>query len=71
MRINSTVIRSAMQRKEIPVYGKGENVRDWLFVGDHCSAIEQVFHTGKAGETYIGGNNEWKNIELVQRYVIS
>ena len=62
-----TVIRSAMQRKEIPVYGKGENVRDWLFVRDHCSAIEQVFHTGKAGETYnIGGNNEWKNIELVQ-----
>ena len=63
-----TVIRSAMQLKEIPVYGKGENVRDWLFVTDHCSAIEQVFKSGKAGETYnIGGNNELKNIELVHK----
>ena len=63
-----TVIRSAMQSKNIPIYGKGENIRDWLFVKDHCSAIETVFNEGKAGETYnIGGNNEWKNIDLVHK----
>jgi dTDP-glucose 4,6-dehydratase len=63
-----TVIRSAMQLKEIPIYGKGENIRDWLFVKDHCSAIEEVFLTGGAGQTYnIGGNNEWKNIDLVHK----
>lgn len=63
-----TVIRSAVQHKKIPVYGKGENVRDWLFVHDHCEALEVVFHKGRSGETYnIGGNNEWKNIELVRK----
>lgn len=51
----------------IPVYGKGENVRDWLFVEDHANAIDVVFHKGKNGETYnIGGNNEWKNIDLIR-----
>ena len=61
-----TVIRNAVQHNNIPVYGKGENVRDWLFVLDHCKAISTVFHDGKAGETYnVGGNNEWRNIDLV------
>jgi len=53
--------------KFIPVYGKGENIRDWLFVEDHASAIDLIFHKGRIGETYnIGGNNEWKNIDLIQ-----
>ncbi|PID94206.1 MAG: dTDP-glucose 4,6-dehydratase [Bacteroidetes bacterium] len=53
--------------KSLPVYGKGENVRDWLYVGDHCDAIDMLFHEGKSGETYnIGGNNEWKNIDLIR-----
>ncbi|MBI4781110.1 MAG: dTDP-glucose 4,6-dehydratase [Oscillatoriophycideae cyanobacterium NC_groundwater_1537_Pr4_S-0.65um_50_18] len=52
--------------KPLPVYGDGQNVRDWLYVGDHCSAIDVVIHQGKPGETYnIGGNNEVKNIDLV------
>ncbi len=51
----------------IPVYGKGENVRDWLYVEDHAKAIDRVFHYGKPGDTYnIGGNNEWKNIDLLR-----
>lgn len=51
----------------IPVYGKGENIRDWLYVEDHAKAIDQIFHYGKIGETYnIGGNNEWKNIDLLR-----
>lgn len=54
--------------KEIPVYGKGENIRDWLYVEDHANAIDLIFHKGKTGETYnIGGNNEWKNIDLVRQ----
>ncbi|MFN1836122.1 dTDP-glucose 4,6-dehydratase [Balneola sp. MJW-20] len=61
------VIQKAINKEPIPVYGKGENVRDWLFVKDHCTALERVFKQGRAGETYnIGGNNEWKNIELVR-----
>jgi len=53
--------------KPLPVYGDGQNVRDWLFVGDHCSALDVVIHQGKPGETYnIGGNNEVKNIDLVK-----
>ncbi len=53
--------------KQLPVYGDGQNVRDWLYVGDHCSALDVVIHRGVAGETYnIGGNNEVKNIDLVQ-----
>jgi dTDP-glucose 4,6-dehydratase len=53
--------------KQIPIYGKGENIRDWLFVEDHASAIDLVYHEGKNGETYnIGGNNEWTNIDLIR-----
>lgn len=61
------VIRTALNKKPIPVYGKGENIRDWLFVRDHCKAIDMVFHNGRSGETYnVGGRNEWKNIDLVR-----
>lgn len=61
-----TVIRKALAHEPIPVYGKGENVRDWLHVEDHCRALATVFYSGEAGEQYnIGGDNEWKNIELV------
>lgn len=53
--------------KPLPVYGKGENVRDWLYVEDHARAIDLIFHTGRIGETYnIGGFNEWKNIDLIK-----
>ena len=53
-------------KKPVPVYGKGENVRDWLFVEDHARAIDTIFHNGKNGDTYnIGGFNEWKNIDLI------
>ena len=53
--------------KPLPVYGKGENVRDWLYVEDHACAIDLIFHRGKVNETYnIGGNNEWKNIDLIR-----
>lgn len=64
------VINNIIHKKPIPVYGKGENVRDWLFVEDHASAIDLVFHAGNAGETYnIGGNNEWKNIDLIKEII--
>ena len=60
-------INNIRHNKPLPVYGKGENVRDWLYVEDHARAIDLVFHRGKAGETYnIGGFNEWKNIDLVR-----
>ncbi|HET6245701.1 MAG: dTDP-glucose 4,6-dehydratase [Bacteroidetes bacterium] len=59
-------IHNIKNNKPIPVYGKGENIRDWLWVNDHARAIDQIFHKGKTGETYnIGGNNEWKNIDLI------
>lgn len=62
-----TIIKSCLQQKPIPVYGKGENIRDWLHVLDHCQGILTVIQNGKIGETYnIGGNNEWKNIDLVK-----
>ena len=61
------MIHNIMQNKPLPVYGKGENIRDWLFVEDHASAIDVIFHKGKAGVVYnIGGNNEWENIDLVK-----
>ena len=61
------MIRNILQNKPLPVYGRGENVRDWLYVEDHAQAIDRVFHRGKEGETYnIGGWNEWKNIDLVR-----
>jgi dTDP-glucose 4,6-dehydratase len=60
-------INNIKNMKPLPVYGKGENVRDWLFVKDHARAIDTVFHKGKPGETYnIGGFNEWKNIDIVR-----
>ena len=60
-------INNIKKRKDIPVYGKGENIRDWLYVEDHASAIDLIFHKGKPGETYnIGGDNEWRNIDLVK-----
>ncbi|MCC6683958.1 MAG: dTDP-glucose 4,6-dehydratase [Bacteroidia bacterium] len=60
-------INNIRNRKPLPVYGKGENVRDWLYVIDHARAIDVVYHKGKEGETYnIGGFNEWKNIDLIK-----
>ncbi|MCX2453233.1 dTDP-glucose 4,6-dehydratase [Pedobacter sp. PLR] len=60
-------INNIKNNKAVPVYGKGENIRDWLWVEDHASAIDRIFHQAKAGDTYnIGGHNEWKNIDLIQ-----
>ncbi|MDE6548827.1 MAG: dTDP-glucose 4,6-dehydratase [Muribaculaceae bacterium] len=60
-------INNIRQGKPLPVYGKGENVRDWLFVEDHARAIDLIFHEGKIADTYnIGGFNEWKNIDLIR-----
>jgi dTDP-glucose 4,6-dehydratase len=59
-------IHNIKHNKPVPVYGKGENVRDWLWVEDHARAIDTIFHNGRIGETYnIGGFNEWKNIDLI------
>lgn len=61
-------INNIKNMKPIPVYGKGENVRDWLYVADHARAIDTIFHNGRDGETYnIGGNNEWTNIDLIHK----
>ncbi len=63
-------INNIRHRKPLPVYGKGENVRDWLFVEDHARAIDLIFHKGKIADTYnIGGFNEWKNIDIVNLLV--
>ncbi|MBQ2638661.1 dTDP-glucose 4,6-dehydratase [Candidatus Saccharibacteria bacterium] len=60
-------IKLALEDKKVPVYGTGENIRDWLYVLDHCKAIDNVFHNAKAGERYcIGGHNEMKNIDIVK-----
>ncbi|MGZ3776165.1 MAG: dTDP-glucose 4,6-dehydratase [Mucilaginibacter sp.] len=60
-------INNIKQNKPVPVYGKGENIRDWLWVEDHARAIDLIFHKAKAGTTYnIGGHNEWKNIDLIR-----
>lgn len=62
------MIINALNGKALPVYGDGLNVRDWLYVEDHCAAIDLVLHQGKLGEVYnVGGNNEWTNIEIVKR----
>jgi len=62
------MILNALNNKPLPVYGKGENIRDWLYVKDHCEAIWTVIQKGVIGETYnIGGNNEWKNIDIVNK----
>lgn len=61
------IIKQALAEHELPIYGKGENVRDWLYVLDHCKAIDLIFHKGKSGETYnIGGHNERNNITIVK-----
>ena len=63
-------INNIRHRKPLPVYGKGENVRDWLYVEDHARAIDLIFHCGKVADTYnIGGFNEWKNIDIVKLLV--
>ena len=63
-------INNIVNNKPLPVYGKGENIRDWLFVNDHARAIDVIFHNGKIGETYnIGGFNEWKNIDLIKEII--
>lgn len=60
-------INNIKNNKPLPVYGKGENIRDWLWVNDHAKAIDLIFHKGKSGETYnIGGHNEWTNIALIK-----
>jgi dTDP-glucose 4,6-dehydratase len=62
------VLNNIKNSKALPVYGTGENVRDWLWVEDHARAIDTIFHEGKLGETYnIGGWNEWTNIDLVRK----
>ncbi len=61
------IISKAMAEQPLPVYGKGENIRDWLYVLDHCKAIDLIFHNGKSGETYnVGGHNERNNLNLVK-----
>ncbi len=63
-------INNIRHRRPLPVYGKGENVRDWLYVEDHARAIDLIFHRGRPGDTYnIGGFNEWKNIDIVRLLV--
>lgn len=63
-----TVIRSCLQNQPIPVYGDGSNIRDWLYVEDHCKAIDLILHQGKLGEVYnVGGKNEWSNLNIVKR----
>lgn len=60
-------IHNIKNNKPLPIYGKGDNIRDWLFVVDHARAIDDIFHKGKVGETYnIGGFNEWKNLDIVE-----
>lgn len=60
-------INNILNKKPLPIYGKGENVRDWLYVLDHASAIDTIFHQASIGETYnIGGHNEWKNLDLIR-----
>ncbi|NME35234.1 MULTISPECIES: dTDP-glucose 4,6-dehydratase [Fusobacterium] len=64
------MIANALNNKQLPVYGKGENVRDWLYVEDHCRAIDMIIHNGKVGEVYnIGGHNERTNLEVVKTII--
>jgi len=64
------MIKNVVQQKPLPVYGKGENIRDWLFVEDHAAAIDLILHNGQVGETYaLGGNNEVKNIDIVNQLI--
>ena len=62
------IISNCLNEKPIPIYGDGKNIRDWLYVLDHCKAIDLIYHTGKAGETYnVGGRNERNNLEIVHK----
>lgn len=62
------VIKQVFENRPIPVYGSGDNIRDWLYVLDHVEAMDHIFHRGRLGETYnIGGNNEWNNLDLVHK----
>ena len=64
------VIQNIINNKQIPVYGNGENIRDWIYIDDHVRAIDLIFHNGLIGETYnIGGSNEWKNIDLIHELI--
>jgi len=64
------IIANALAEKQLPVYGKGENVRDWLYVEDHCRAIDMIIHNGRVGEVYnIGGHNERTNLEVVKTII--
>ncbi|MDX1445555.1 dTDP-glucose 4,6-dehydratase [Lishizhenia sp.] len=64
------MINNIVQEKDLPIYGKGDNIRDWLWVEDHAAAIDKIFHEGRLGETYnIGGLNEWTNIDLVHALI--
>ena len=66
-----TIIRNALKGNPIPIYGDGKNIRDWLYVLDHCKGIDIVYHTGKTGETYnIGGRNERTNLQIVDKICI-
>lgn len=61
-------INNIKNNRDLPVYGKGENIRDWLYVEDHARAIDVIYHRGRVGETYnVGGDNEWKNIDLIRK----
>ena len=61
------MITNASQNKSLPVYGEGLNVRDWIYVEDHCRAVDLILHSGKDGEVYnVGGSNEWKNIDIIK-----
>jgi len=63
-----TIIRKCLDEEPIPVYGKGANIRDWLYVLDHCKAIDLIFHSGRSGETYnVGGHNERTNMQIVHK----
>ena len=63
-----TIIRKCLSNENIPIYGNGSNIRDWLYVLDHCKAIDLIFHNGKNGETYnIGGKNEWNNLDVTYK----
>lgn len=63
-----TIIRKALSKQPIPIYGDGKNIRDWLYVLDHCKGIDLVYHNGKSGQTYnIGGRNERTNLQIVDR----
>jgi dTDP-glucose 4,6-dehydratase len=63
-----TIIRCALREKPIPIYGNGKNIRDWLYVMDHCRAVDSLFHNGEPGETYnIGGHNERTNLQVAEK----